>query len=121
MIHEGFVRPELGAGDMLKVAEKLIPRGRSRDWHNALMDYGAMVVTARVTGIRAKNRQPKFKGSVREARGMLLNRIVEHGVAKKEIISKEQGFSEEVLGKAIRDLLKEGILFEKDGELFLRE
>ena len=42
-------------------AEKLIPSGRSRDWHNALMDYGAMELTARKTKIKPISKQSKFE------------------------------------------------------------
>lgn len=121
LIHEGFVTPDLGERALLRVAELLVPKGRSRDWHNALMDYGAMEVTSRTTGIRAKNRQLRFKGSVREVRGRLLRSVVKQGVVEVDHISKEWNVPREVLDKAIRGLLNEGILLEEEGRLFLRD
>jgi A/G-specific adenine glycosylase len=49
-------------------AEKIIPVGRSRERHNALMDYGAMELTARKTNIRPKSKQSRFEGSDRQVR-----------------------------------------------------
>jgi A/G-specific adenine glycosylase len=42
-------------------AMTIIPEGRSRDWHNALMDYGAMELTARKTKIKPISKQSKFE------------------------------------------------------------
>lgn len=53
-------------------AEKIIPHGKSRDWHNALMDYGALELTARKTKIKPISKQSKFEGSDRQVRGWIL-------------------------------------------------
>ena len=57
----------------------MLPRGRSRDWHNALMDYGALVLTARATGIAPRTRQGAFEGSRRWYRSRLLQALLERG------------------------------------------
>lgn len=44
---------EISIKALESIAQKLIPEGRSRDWHNALMDYGAMHLTARKTKIKS--------------------------------------------------------------------
>jgi len=61
------------------IAEAALPRGRSRDWHNALMDYGALVLTARVTGIAPRTRQSAFAGSRRWYRSRLLRMLLDEG------------------------------------------
>jgi A/G-specific adenine glycosylase len=61
------------------VAEAALPPGRSRDWHNALMDYGSLVLTARATGIAPLSRQKPFAGSHRQRRARLLRRLLERG------------------------------------------
>jgi A/G-specific adenine glycosylase len=121
LIHEGFASVDLSNRELLRVAELLVPKGRSRDWHNALMDYGALEITTRATGIRSRNRQPRFRGSVREARGLLLRQVVERGVSDVLMILEEQRISRKILAKAKESLLREKILFEKDGKLFLNE
>lgn len=35
-----------------------VPKGRSSDRHNALMDYGSLVMTATKTGIRSAKQSP---------------------------------------------------------------
>jgi A/G-specific adenine glycosylase len=50
--------------------------GRSREWHNALMDYGAMYITSRKTGIKPKTQQSQFKGSDRQIRGKILRMLL---------------------------------------------
>ncbi|PID34760.1 MAG: Fe-S cluster assembly protein HesB [candidate division SR1 bacterium] len=57
-------------------AKMMIPSGHSRDWHNALMDYGATHLTARKTKIKSKGKQSKFEGSDRQVRGRILKQLV---------------------------------------------
>ena len=57
-------------------AKKIIPSGKSRDWHNALMDYGALELTAKKTGIRPLTRQGKFEGSRRQVRAWIVKTII---------------------------------------------
>ena len=58
-------------------ATKIIPKWKSRNWHNALMDYGALELTARKTKIKPTSKQSKFEWSDRQVRGNALKRIVE--------------------------------------------
>ena len=63
----------IGIKELEKIAQELIPQGRSRDWHNALMDYGAVYLTARK--IKSLGRQSKFEGSDRQVRGWILKQL----------------------------------------------
>ena len=45
-----------------RVADAALPHGRSRDWHNALMDYGALVLTRATTGIAPLRGRAAFDG-----------------------------------------------------------
>ncbi|MGM5481265.1 MAG: Fe-S cluster assembly protein HesB [Nanobdellota archaeon] len=65
--------------ELFEFAQRMIPKDRSRDWHNALMDYGAVVLTSRKSGIRPKTTQSKFIGSRRQYRAKMLHHIVEKG------------------------------------------
>ncbi len=121
LIHEGFATKTSTHKELFQIAERLVPTGRSRDWHNALMDYGALEVTSRSTGIKSKNSQSRFRGSVREARGVLLKCAVENGFIEPGQMVKEKGLSEEAVDKAIESLSREGLLFEERGKLFLKE
>jgi len=71
-IASDFAEENMSPKDVQSIAERLLLRGRSRDWHNALMDYGAQVLTSNVTGIAPLTRQPCFRGSSREIRGAII-------------------------------------------------
>lgn len=112
IIHE-FALPEDTAKQQIQVAaEQLLPPGRSRDWHNALMDFGAMFLTSRRTGIRPLTKQSKFHGSKRWYRGRLM----------KELLASEQLLLEEIedrygdcpwgIREIIDGLVHEGLLDE---------
>lgn len=65
--------------EILAVLEKALPKGKSREWHSALMDYGASLkrsgirLNARARGYK---KQKAFAGSDREARGAILKALV---------------------------------------------
>lgn len=75
MIAAGFAAEEMTESQLHEVAETLLLRGHSRDWHNALMDYGSDVLTSVSTGIAPPSRQPCFRGSTRELRGAVIRTL----------------------------------------------
>ena len=96
-------------------AKKLLPKGKSRDWHNALMDYGSAVLTARKTGIKGASTQSTFTGSDRWYRGKALKLLL---AAKQRTLSRKR------LGKQLE--LENARLYrilssmEKDGLIVLQ-
>jgi A/G-specific adenine glycosylase len=79
LTHELRLPEDLGEKQLQAVADAALPRGHSRDWHNALMDYGSRVLTARTTGIASLSRQGSFEGSRRQKRALLLRGLLDHG------------------------------------------
>jgi A/G-specific adenine glycosylase len=69
LIASGFADEKSNERNLQDVANRLLLRGRSRDWHNALMDYGSAVMTSSATGISPTSKQPCFNGSSRQIRG----------------------------------------------------
>ncbi|WP_232319667.1 Fe-S cluster assembly protein HesB [Prosthecochloris sp. HL-130-GSB] len=65
-----------GSRELQAVAEEVLPQGRSRKWHNALMDYGALVLTSRRSGIAPRTRQGTFRGSRRWYRSHILRDLL---------------------------------------------
>jgi len=61
-------------------AETVIPKWKSRDWHNALMDQGALLLTARKTKIKPLSKQSKFEGSDRQVRGRTMKQLIKHWI-----------------------------------------
>ncbi|NTV07657.1 MAG: Fe-S cluster assembly protein HesB [Chlorobium limicola] len=116
IIHEFALPEETSKRSIQIAAEQLLPPGRSRDWHNALMDYGSLCLTSRITGIRPLTKQSKFRGSKRWYRGMIM----------KELVASDQVFLEEIdarygdcswnIREIVGDLVREGLVEEGDGE-----
>jgi len=102
LTHELALPPELAPRDLQAVADVVLPRGRSRDWHNALMDYGAMVLTARATGIAPRTRQSAFQGSRRQHRARLLRLLLKRGPQRIDplasALSLEPAVTRELVG-----------------------
>lgn len=64
--------------DILSILEKALPKGKSREWYGALMDYGSFL---KCSGVRINSKaktykkQEAFEGSRRQARGALLKAL----------------------------------------------
>ncbi len=100
---------DLSAAALQVVAEAALPRGRSRDWHNALMDYGSLVLTSRSTGIAPRTRQSAFAGSPRQRRARLLRALIERGPLTRDEAAATLGLSagacDAVIASLVRDEL----------------
>jgi A/G-specific adenine glycosylase len=99
---------DIPTGELWKIAEQCLPRGRSRDWHNALMDYGALHQTAKKTGIRPTSRQSQFEGSDRQLRAAILRLLLRHPSSFEtihHIIGGEQRRLRKILGKMVDEEL----------------
>ena len=72
-----------------KEAKSLIPSWRSRDRHNALMDYGALILTPQKTKIKSLSKQSKFENSDRQVRGRIIKTLVKKGELSLTEIKEE--------------------------------
>jgi len=119
LIHEGFASPETPQDELFKIAEILVPKGRSRDWHNALMDYASMELTAKSTGIKPSGgTQSKFKGSRRELRGHILRLFLQNG-NRVEDLADQLKLKNDLVCSVISDLEKDGLLTRKGSNYFV--
>ena len=100
--------------DLRQLAERCLPIGRSRDWHNALMDYGALHLTAAKSGISPASRQGKFAGSVRQLRAEILRELLQKGQLPCQYFESDERFP-----AALRGLLREGLCRREDNMLFI--
>ena len=116
LIHEFGLPDKTPDAQLWALAEKCLPSGRSREWHNALMDYGAMLLTSRKTGIKPKTRQSRFEGSNRQIRA----RVLRHFLAQKKSFSlpELQKVFSEVEPQRLEKILSGMVL---DRLIFLRE
>ena len=100
---------DLAAAALQAIADAALPRGRSRDWHNALMDYGSLVLTARSTGIAPRARQTPFAGSPRQRRARLVRALVERGPLTRAEAAVTLGLSAAECDTAIASLVRDGL------------
>ncbi|MFX0139462.1 MAG: Fe-S cluster assembly protein HesB, partial [Candidatus Hodarchaeota archaeon] len=110
LIAEGFANKSMSDKELLLISEKLLPKGKSRDWHNALMDYGALVKTSIKTGIKPKSTQSKFKGSSRQFRGRIVKFLTKYNEANKEVIINQCKIPKDKIDKIISSLVKDGLI-----------
>jgi A/G-specific adenine glycosylase len=102
--------PTISPVNLQLIAERVLPRRNSRIWHYALMDYGAMNLTAQKTGVRSLSRQSEFEGSLRQVRGAVI-RLLSNGSQKtvNELV-KESGFTLKRITQALAVLMEEGMI-----------
>ena len=110
IIHEFSLPHDSPKQRILAAAEQLLPQGRSRDWHNALMDYGALFLTSRATGIRPLTKQSKFHGSRRWYRGRVLRELVGSGQVFLDDLEAKYGDCPWGLHDIIGGLVREGLV-----------
>jgi len=106
--------------ELWKLAEKCLPIGKSRDWHNALMDYGALHVTSKKTGIKPKTQQSRFEGSDRQLRARVI-RILLQGDESLTNMSRTLNVASSWLQRILEKLVSEEIISKKNNRYYLKE
>ena len=109
-IHEFGLSETISAFELQKFAEEILPLGQSRDWHNALMDYGALVLTSKKSGIRPVTRQSRFEGSKRWYRSRLLKELLQSHVISMNEIEEKYGDCPWNIGEIINQLIHDGLI-----------
>ena len=99
--------------EVLRVLKRVLPKGKSREWYSALMDYGAHL---KHSGIRINNKsktytkQSKFTGSDREARGAILKALAKNEHTKAQLLKLLGEIRKHQLEIQHTKLLKEGLI-----------
>lgn len=100
-------------GQIQEVLEKVLPKGRAREWYSALMDYGAHLKRSGIShNAKSKGytKQAKFTGSLREARGAILREFTKGVTSKVKLLNLLGPSRREQMKKAIEALKKEGLI-----------
>ena len=113
-IHSFTLNEDVSNERLHDIAWKVLPKGKSRMWHNALMDYGALHATSSKTGISPRTKQSTFEGSNRWYRSKILQAVNEEPQTRDYFIDL---FGQEAEA-AITSLLEDGMLVE-ESELHL--
>jgi A/G-specific adenine glycosylase len=108
-IAEFHLSENLSTKELWGYAKQCLPLGRSREWHNALMDYGALHQTAKKTGIRSVSQQSEFEGSDRQIRAAVL-RLLLSGPSSFETVHRALGGDRMKLRKILGKLVDEELL-----------
>jgi A/G-specific adenine glycosylase len=106
LIAEGFAKESTLEKELYEIAEKLIPKGKSRDWHNALMDYGSLELTAAKTKIKPITTQKKYSKSKRYYRGKIMKTLVKKQKQTKNQLLKECKVEKKVIDEILKSLEK---------------
>lgn len=113
LIASGFADDMMTDRQLQGIADRLLLKGRSSDWHNALMDYGSEVLTSSTTGIAPTSSQPKFKGSNRQARGAIIRQLTcTDSLSIESLLSalREEGIQYCNLEPILDQLINEGFI-----------
>ena len=99
--------------EILPLAAKAAEGQDPREWHWALMDYGAYL---KRTGVRNNSRsahytkQSKFEGSLRQVRGAILRELHKGPLEAKPTRRRLVGFGRKHAEKALAGLARDGLI-----------
>lgn len=114
LIHEFGLAPTISRSELEILAETLLPRRRSREWHNALMDYSRLALPSRLPDLPSESRQSRFAGSRRQIRGEIIRRLTTQTRVSLRIIARD-------LGRTLADVRAAAQTLEQDGTAVLTE
>ncbi|HEY4522452.1 MAG TPA: A/G-specific adenine glycosylase [Candidatus Paceibacterota bacterium] len=115
-------RPLVKDKDILTIATKAAEHQDPREWHWALMDYGAHIKKLHKNPARRSTayvRQSKFEGSLRQARGAILRALHDSPESEANIRSDLKNLPRSDLGKfktALAGLAKDGLVVKEKGK-----
>lgn len=112
LITELFLDHNASTKELESIARQCIPEGKSNDRHNALMDYGSLVATAKSTGIKPISKQSTFKWSDREVRWWILKQLVQWVLLSIDDVQKK--FPEKVVQSIVSWMIKDWFI-QQDG------
>ena len=119
-IHEFSLPKDVSDSYLWNLAQQCLPQGMSRDWHNALMDYGSLVLTAKKTGIKPKTTQSKFEGSNRQIRAQILRQLLDKSLTLSDI-QKNYDVQKPRLEQILEKMVNQGIIVKEQSKYYLKE
>jgi A/G-specific adenine glycosylase len=114
LLHYEFITTQTSEKDIYRIAKELLPKGQSRDWHNALMDFGA--INLKHIKFSTKKYQP-YKGSIREIRGDIIKILTRNGPIPHEKLVEH--YYHRDIDKIIKELIKDRLIKKRFNELFI--
>ena len=109
LLNEFGLDENFSDAELWNLAERCLPPGNSREWHNALMDYGALFLTSKTSGIKPKTQQSRFQGSDRQVRAGLLRSLLT-GPRPLSRLQQEFTIDEKRLQTILEKMEQEGLI-----------
>jgi len=114
LISEGLATEETSEKELFLIAAKVLPKGRARDWHNALMDYGSLVLTTKKTKIRPQSaKRPPYPNSNRYYRGRFVKFLISYGTATLHQLQQECRLEKDELEIILQKMIGERLIVKK--------
>jgi len=110
--------------EIIKILEKTLPKGKSREWYSALMDYGAYLKRSGISHNARSSKyakQSKFAGSLREVRGAILRALANTSVTESALRKLLPAKRATQIDTALKALLKEDLIKKQKGKYALAE
>lgn len=119
-IHEFNLPQDISDSKLWSIAQYCLPKGKSRQWHNALMDYGATYLTSKKTGISPKTTQSTFEGSDRQIRAQILRDLLTKPLTLQDLTNQYNHSSDRLL-KILEKMKKQEIIKQENKTYYLNE
>lgn len=119
LLHSFGLPSTLSPKGVQEFAERLLPKRRSRDWHNALMDYSRLMLPKQIASIPPLSRQSKFEGSARQVRGEIIRRLVQRQPVILRTICRELNREFSEVEKITDRMVVEGLVRRIKGRVWL--
>jgi A/G-specific adenine glycosylase len=117
-------RNDVHDDDIMPAAEASLDRTNPRQWYSALMDYGAMLKRRHPNPSRKSahhQKQSRFEGSRRQARGIILKTLLEHPGITAARLADMLIMPEDTIGSIIDQLVKDGLIRKNGNVLCISE
>ncbi len=119
LIHELNLDETTSIKELEEIAYQVTPSGKAKEWNNALMDYGALELTAKKAKIKPTTKQSKFIGSTRWVRSQIVKQLLEqHEINIKDL---ETRFHEYNIKEILEKMQKDQLIKIKNNKVYIFE
>lgn len=94
-------------------ADQIVPKGKSWEWHQALMDYGALAMQSEKKSMKLVKKQTSFKDSNRFYRGRIVDMLRSGKTGRTHLLldlTKKYGKDKKFIKGIISGLIRDGLV-----------
>jgi len=119
LIHELNLPVDLSLLELEDMALMVMPKGKGREWHYALMDYGALKLPSRLSHVKPVSRQSRFEGSLRQIRGEIVRQLTTKKRVGVNTIARVLDRTIADVDRAIAGLERDGLVIRRGNWVYL--